>query len=221
MRRPNPSSVGEGCTSREGAQPMHRGAQSIHPRRSALLPSGPPAEAEQSGLLRRRPRGALVGAEAQCPPAGLVARGRGGALPGTRVRAVEPPSVLSSGRCTVCSVNLTGSRMWEIRTYGLSRGCWPVSRCTAGWGLLNPRAGRIAPWPTCSGAIPLTTAPSDQPLSADRLRELWELGVGVTGGGSFRPAVVVLEERRQFLRPNESMERSRRPRRTRRQNVTT
>ena len=32
--------------------------------------------------------------------------------------------------------------------------------------------------PTCSGAIPLTTAPNDQALTANRLRDFSELGVG-------------------------------------------
>ena len=27
--------------------------------------------------------------------------------------------------------------MREIRTYGLTRGCWSVRLCTAGWGLLH------------------------------------------------------------------------------------
>ncbi len=122
-----------------------RGAHSIHPGGSSLRSSGPPTEAEHAGLLRRCARRALVGADARRPPAGLVARGRGGALPNTPVRAVEPSSELSSGGCQVCEVNLTVSRMREICTYGLTRGCWPVRRCTAGWGLLDVRAGRIAP----------------------------------------------------------------------------
>lgn len=123
----------------------HRGAQSIHPGGSSLLSPGPATEAEQSGRLRRCARSALVGAEARRPPAGLVARGWGGALPNPRVRAVEPSSELSSGRCQVCEVTLTVSRLRDICTYGLTRGCWPVRRCTAGWGLLDPRPGRIAP----------------------------------------------------------------------------
>ena len=50
-------------------------------------------------------------------------------------------------------MNLTGSRMREIRTYGLMRGCWPVRHHTAGWGLLDPHRVtlHVAPATTLPG----------------------------------------------------------------------
>ena len=75
--------------------------------------------------------------EAWALPAGLVPGGRGGAPAGARSRTLEPSSAASPSRCSVRPVNVVGSRMRETRTYGLTRGCWPVRPRTAGWGLLH------------------------------------------------------------------------------------
>src|SRR5208282_2361185 len=54
-----------------------------------------------------------------------------------------------------CNVNVEGSRMREIRTYGLTRGCWPVR--------LARRAGvySTAADPRFPFAPPRSTAPAD------------------------------------------------------------
>ena len=100
--------------------------QSVYPGRSALLPSRPPPDAEPTRWLRQSATRALVGSQARGPPAGMVARVPGCAPAPPRAGAVESPGGASSSRFKVCTVNVEGSRMREIRTYGLMRGCWPV-----------------------------------------------------------------------------------------------
>ena len=128
----------DGGRSRHVVEPRRHDCrpQSVHPGRSPLLPSRPPADAEQLRLLRQSAPRALVGSQARArrPAWSLVSRGRSAATTvwsgGTsRRRFVQ--------LIKVCTVNLTGSRMREIRTYGLMRGCWPVRHRTAGWGLLH------------------------------------------------------------------------------------
>ena len=97
-----------------------------------------------NSILRQAARRALVGAQASRPPAGMVARVPGCAPAPPRAGAMEPPGGASSSRRKVCTVNVEGSRMREIRTYGLMRGCWPVRLRTAGWGLLD-RIDRVLP----------------------------------------------------------------------------
>ncbi len=70
-------------------------------------------------------------------PAGMVARVPGCASAPPWAGAVESPGGASSSGFKVCTVNVEGSRMREIRTYGLMRGCWLVRLRTAGWGLLH------------------------------------------------------------------------------------
>ena len=71
------------------------------------------------------------------PPAGMVARVSGCAPSPAWLGAVEPPDCSSSSRRQVCTVNVKGSRMREIRTYGLMRGCWAV-RHDGGLGSTQP-----------------------------------------------------------------------------------
>jgi hypothetical protein len=112
----------------DGLEPPGDGgrAQPVHPGCAAVFSSGSPTNAALARLLRRSPHRALVGPETWASPAGMVARVPGGALAATRLRAVGPPGCASSSFCKACAVNVEGSRMREIRTYGLMRGRWSV-----------------------------------------------------------------------------------------------
>ena len=68
----------------------------------------------------------MVGPQASAHPSSLVAPGRESALPSVRVGAVVLSPDASVGRLKACNVNVEGSRMREIRLYGLTRGRWPV-----------------------------------------------------------------------------------------------
>ena len=80
---------------------------------------------------------AMVGAQAWRSSAGMVARVPGGAPAPPWAGAVESPGGASSSGFKACAVNIEGSRMREIRTYGLMRGCWRARVATAGRGLLH------------------------------------------------------------------------------------
>ena len=83
-----------------------------------------------------------MGAETFAPPACMVARATGGALAPTWPGAVESPGGVASSRFKARSVNVEGSRMREIRTYGLMRGCWPV-RLARRAGVYSTRLRRL------------------------------------------------------------------------------
>src|SRR5687767_9852193 len=68
----------------------------------------------------------MVVAKALAATACMVARAEGSALAPAWAGAVEPPATPPTGRLKAHNVNAGGSRMREIRTYGLKRGCWPV-----------------------------------------------------------------------------------------------
>ena len=114
----------------------HRRAEQVHQRRSELLPTCSGMHARQARLLRRSATRPMVGAQTRVAPSRMVARVEGPAPPrtGAVVRAPGPAAALKARY-----VNVEGSRMREIRTYGLMRGCWPDRLRTAGWGLLDHR----------------------------------------------------------------------------------
>src|SRR6185436_2525524 len=109
------------------AQPRRarRGAERVHPWRPELLSPCQPANAQQARSLRRRTHRAMVVAKAFAATACMVARAEGSALAPTWAGAVEPPATSPTRRLKARNVNAGGSRMREIRTYGLTRGCWP------------------------------------------------------------------------------------------------
>ena len=128
----------------DGAEPAGAGrrTQPVHPGCPALLPSGPPTDAGQTRSLCRTAHRALVGAEARAPPACMVARATGSALAPTWARAVEPPGGAPPSGLKARPVNVEGSRMREIRTYGLMRGCWSV-RLARRAGVYSTRLRRL------------------------------------------------------------------------------
>src|ERR1041384_3413087 len=105
------------------AQPRRarRGIERVHPWRPALLSPRPPANAQQARSLRRRTHRAMVVAKAFATTACMVARAEGSALAPAWAGAVEPPATPPTSRLKERTVNAGGSRMREIRTYGLTR----------------------------------------------------------------------------------------------------
>jgi hypothetical protein len=101
-------------------------AQPVHSWSPEVLPSNTTADPIQAGPFRRTANRAVVGTEALASPPGMVARARGSASARTWAGAMEPSPGASTSGLKACNVNVKGSRMREIRTYGLKRGRWPV-----------------------------------------------------------------------------------------------
>src|SRR5258706_8012167 len=79
----------------------------------------------------------MVVAKAFAATACMVARAEGSALAQAWARAVESPATPPTSRIKARNVNAGGSRMREIRTYGLNEGLLARALRTAGWGLLH------------------------------------------------------------------------------------
>ena len=114
-----------------------RGPQSVHPGRSAVLPSGPPTDAEQARSLRRI-SASRAGGRASTGAAGRHGRScpgmRSGASTGwsggiSRSRSVQPIQGLHGER--------RGKPYAGNPHVRFDEGLLARASCTAGWGLLH------------------------------------------------------------------------------------